>query len=68
MTYQERLNPWVVQQQSSSSKVWARFRRPNDAEAYRVVLQSQHPHMDFTVAFITANGVSRPVSLGSNTP
>ena len=61
MTYQERLNPWVVQQESNSEKVWARFRKPTDAEAYRVVLQSQHPHMDFTVAF-TANGVSRPVS------
>lgn len=65
MTYQERLNPWVVQQQTGTpTKVWARFRRPNDAEAYRVMLQSQHPTMDFTVAF-TANGISRPVSLSS---
>ncbi len=65
MSYQERLNPWVVQQQSESQQVWARFRRPVDAESYRSVLQAQHPNIEFAVAF-SANGVNRPVSFGSS--
>jgi len=65
MTYQEQLNPWVVQQQSDSPQVWARFRRPVDAESYRTVLQAQHPHIEFAVAF-TANGVNRTVSFDSS--
>ncbi|MGI0488080.1 hypothetical protein ACN4EK_21785 [Pantanalinema rosaneae CENA516] len=53
MSYQERLNPWVINKLLPNLKHLAviRFRRRNDAEAYLKVLKETQPHAQFMIAF-----------------
>lgn len=55
MSYQERLNPWVINKLLPNLKYLAviRFRRRNDAEAYLKVLRETQPHAKFAIAFET---------------
>lgn len=53
MSYQEQLNPWVVERLLPNLK-WtavARFRHRNDAEAYVRIVRRTMPHFKFTIAF-----------------
>ncbi|MEM7770128.1 MAG: hypothetical protein AAGA75_15605 [Cyanobacteria bacterium P01_E01_bin.6] len=53
MTYQEQLNPWMVQNQhpKMGQQVIARFRRRGEADAYLSTMQQLRPGMQLSVAF-----------------
>lgn len=53
MTYQEKLNPWTVQQQvpNVEDRVLARFRRRGDADAYLSLMQRERPGSMLSVIF-----------------
>ncbi len=53
MTYQEKLNPWTVQNQHPNlgQQVIARFRRRGEADAYLNAMQQMRPSMRLSVAF-----------------
>lgn len=53
MSYQQKLNPWVVHKllPNLSQTTVSRFRRRNDAEAYLKVLRQMHPTATFEIAF-----------------
>lgn len=53
MTYQEKLNPWTVQQQAPNveDRVLARFRRRGDADAYLTLVKRERPASMLSVIF-----------------
>jgi hypothetical protein len=53
MSYQEKLNPWVISKllPNMSQLTVNRFRRRNDADAYLKVLKQMHPHAKFAITF-----------------
>lgn len=55
MTYQEQLNPWMVQNQHPQlgQQIIARFRRRGEADAYLNAMQQMRPSMRLSVAFAT---------------
>lgn len=58
MTYQQKLNPWVIHKLLPNLQQLAvnRFRRRNDAEAYLKVLKQMQPNAKFALAFDVGNG------------
>lgn len=52
-TYQQQLSPWCLVQQlpKMQNRVVARFRRRNDADAHRRVLQHLIPSAQYIVVF-----------------
>jgi hypothetical protein len=53
MSYQEKLNPWVISKllPNMSQLTVNRFRRRNDADAYLKVLKQMNPHAKFAITF-----------------
>ncbi|MGB3496119.1 MAG: hypothetical protein WBA57_25545 [Elainellaceae cyanobacterium] len=53
MTYQEKLNPWTVQQKAPNveDQVLARFRRRGDADAYLTLMQRERPTSMLSIIF-----------------
>jgi len=53
MSYQQKLNPWVINKLLPNLKqlTVSRFRRLHDAEAYLKVLRQTHPHIQFAITF-----------------
>lgn len=58
MSYQQRLNPWVVNKLLPNLKQLTvnRFRRRNEAEAYLKALQQMQPQSEFALLFDVGNG------------
>jgi len=58
MSYQQRLNPWVVNKLLPNLKqlTVSRFRRRNEAEAYLKALQQMQPQSQFALLFDVGNG------------
>lgn len=64
MSYQQKLNPWVIHKllPNLSQATVNRFRRRNEAEAYLKVLQQMQPNSKFALAFDIGNGEYASVS------
>ncbi|EKQ69014.1 hypothetical protein OsccyDRAFT_1618 [Leptolyngbyaceae cyanobacterium JSC-12] len=58
MSYQQRLNPWVVNKLLPNLKQLpvSRFRRRNEAEAYLKALKQMQPQSHFALLFDVGNG------------
>ncbi|MBF2029333.1 MAG: hypothetical protein NW224_03005 [Leptolyngbyaceae cyanobacterium bins.302] len=58
MSYQQRLNPWVVNKLLPNLKqlTVSRFRRRNEAEAYLKALKQMQPQSHFALLFDVGNG------------
>lgn len=58
MSYQQRLNPWVIHRLLPNLKQLTvnRFRRRTDAEAYLRVLRQVQPHAKFAITFESNQG------------
>jgi len=58
MSYQQRLNPWVVNKLMPNLKqlTVSRFRRRNEAEAYLKALKQMQPQSNFALLFDVGNG------------
>lgn len=64
MTYQQRLNPWVVNKLLPNLKqlTVSRFRRRNEAEAYLKAMKQMQPQSTFALLFDAGNGEYASVS------
>lgn len=65
MTYQEKLNPWTVQNQHPNlgQQVIARFRRRGEADAYLNAMQQMRPGLKLSVAFAGQTSTKTPESV-----
>ncbi|MFM7450310.1 MAG: hypothetical protein ACKO24_17145 [Leptolyngbyaceae cyanobacterium] len=57
MTYQQRLNPWVINRllPNLHQTTVSRFRRRNEAESYLRMLQQTQPQSRFAIVFEVGN-------------
>jgi hypothetical protein len=64
MSYQQRLNPWVVNKLLPNLKqlTVSRFRRRNEAESYLKTLKQMQPQSQFELLFDVGNGEYASVS------